>query len=102
MVTSERRAGGAKGPTLRPLTRAEQRELIARLRDLSVSARVHQRYRLIEELRGGREVRDAADRAGCSRAMAYELIHRFNESGFSCFDGSRARSVEPLLPPATE
>ena len=102
MAMSERRVRGAGNLALRALTRGEQRELIVKLKDLSLSARVHQRYRLIEELRGGRAIPDAADRAGCRRAVAYDLIRRFNETGFSCFEGSRVRTVEPLMPPATE
>jgi hypothetical protein len=102
MVTSARGSGGARSLALRTLTRAEQRELTAKLKDLSLAARVHQRYRLIEELRGGRPIADAADRVGCSHALACDWVRKFNDSGFRRFESASARRVEPLMPPATE
>ena len=43
----------AKTLKLRQLRRGEQRLLAAKLKDLSLSARVHQRYRIVEEVRKG-------------------------------------------------
>jgi len=71
---------------LRSLTRSEGRLLRAKLEDLSLSARIHQRYRLIAELRAGRPVQDAAERSGCQVSAAYGWVHRFNASGFSTFE----------------
>jgi transposase len=64
----------------------EQKTLGQKLRDLSLSARVHQRYRVIDEVHKGRAPLEAADRVGCHFTVAYGWIHRFNESGFSTFE----------------
>jgi transposase len=71
---------------LRALTRGEQRVLAGKLRDLSMSARVHQRYRIIEEVRKGRSPAEAADRVACHFTIAYNWVHRFNGSGFASFE----------------
>ena len=76
----------AKTLLLRALSRAEQRLLAAKIRDLSLSARVHQRYRVIEEVRRGRAMPEAAERVGCHFTVAYDWVHRFNESGFATFE----------------
>lgn len=76
----------AKSLRLRSLRRGEQRVLAAKLRDLSLSARVHQRYRIIEEVRRGHSPTQAADRAGCHFTVAYDWVNRFNASGFSTFE----------------
>jgi transposase len=71
---------------LRALTRGEQRVLAEKLQDLSMSARVHQRYRIIEEVRKGHSPLETADRVGCHFTIAYHWVHRFNESGFRSFE----------------
>ena len=71
---------------LRPLTPSERRLLAAKLRDLSLAARIHQRYRVIEEVRKGHGIREAADRVGCHFTVAYDWIRRFNASGFATFE----------------
>lgn len=71
---------------LRPLTAGERRLLRSKLRDLSLAARIHQRYRLIDEVRRGRPVLEAADRVGCHFTVAYARVRRFNESGFATFE----------------
>ena len=71
---------------LRSLSSSEGRLLRAKLRDLSLSARIHQRYRLIAELRAGHPVQEAAERAGCHFTAAYGWVHRFNESGLRTFE----------------
>lgn len=71
---------------LRSLTRAEQRLLRAKLRDLSLAARIHQRYRVIREVRQGRSLLEAADRVGCHFTVAYDWVRRFNASGFTTFE----------------
>jgi transposase len=57
-----------------------------RLGDLSLSARIHQRYRVIAEVRAGRPVAEAAERAGCHFTRAYAWVRRFNQSGFATFE----------------
>jgi transposase len=76
----------AKTLALRALTRSEQRTLTAKLKDLSLSARVHQRYRVIDEVQKGRAITEAADRVGCHFTVAYDWVHRFNDSGFATFE----------------
>ncbi len=71
---------------LRQLTKRELRVLRAKLRDLSLSVRIHQRYRIIEEVRQGRAILEAAERVGCHFTVAYDWVRRFNESGFDTFE----------------
>jgi len=71
---------------VRPLTRREARALVGKLKDLSLSARIHQRYRVIAEVRAGRTPAEAAERAGCHFTRAYAWVRRFNQSGFSTFE----------------
>jgi transposase len=71
---------------LRRLTRREERLLHGKLRDLSLSVRIHQRYRVIEEVRKGRAVVEAAERVGCHFTVAYDWVRRFNKSGFETFE----------------
>ncbi len=72
--------------TLRSMTSPETRMLRAKVRDLSLSARVHQRYRIIEQVHCGHSLAETADRVGCHFTVAYDWVHRFNESGFSTFE----------------
>ncbi len=71
---------------LRRLTHDERRTLRAKLKDLSLSARIHQRYRVIEEIRRGRDPLEAAERTGCHFTVVYHWIRRFNQSGFRTFE----------------
>jgi len=83
---------------LRTVTRAEQRLLQSKLRDLALSARVHQRYRVIDEIRRGRSIVEAAERIGCHFTAAYDWVHRFNASGFTTFEQvSNPRGRPPIL-----
>ncbi len=72
--------------TLRPLTRAERRVLQRKVKDLSLSARVHQRYRLIDDLYRGYPPLEVADRVGCHFTVVYDWIRRFNANGFTTFE----------------
>jgi len=71
---------------LRPMTRGERALLAAKVRDLKLRTRMHRRYRVINEVRRGCSVRDAADRAGTNLQSAYDWLHRFNASGFRTFE----------------
>src|SRR5215831_6686955 len=51
--------------SLRRLKRRERQLLTAKVRDLSLAARLHQRYRIIDQVRRGYSLADAADRVGC-------------------------------------
>ena len=72
--------------SLRPLKPSEKQVLTAKIRDLSLSARVHQRYRIVDQVRQGFSLAETADRVGCHFTVAYDWVHRFNESGFSTFE----------------
>jgi len=71
---------------LRTVTRAERRVLRAKLRDLSMSVRVHQRYRIIDAAAQGLGGVAAAERVGCHFTVVYDWVHRFNTSGFATFE----------------
>src|SRR5262244_3959016 len=71
---------------LRPLRRGEQRALRSRLRDLTLSVRVHQRYRVTDQVQRGFSLLETAERVGCHFTVAYDWAHRFNESGFATFE----------------
>ena len=83
---------------LRALTRKERRLLQAKLKDLSLAVRVHQRYRIIEEVRKGHAVLEAAERVGCHFTVAYDWVRRFNASGFASFEQvPNPRGRPPIL-----
>jgi len=82
---------------LRPLRRAEQRLLAAKVRDLTLSARVHQRYRIINEVRRGRSIVEAADRVGCHFTVAYDWVRRFNATGFGTFEQTSNPRGRPAI-----
>ena len=68
---------------LRWLSREEQRLLAAKVRDLSLSAQIHQRYRTIDEVHGGRTELEAAERVVCHFTVANAWRLRFEASGFT-------------------
>jgi transposase len=83
---------------LRPLSSAEHKVLREKLRDLSLSARIHQRYRIVAEVLKGHAVGETADRVGCHFTVAYDWIRRFNESGFATFEQvPNPRGRPPIL-----
>lgn len=71
---------------LRRLTARERRLLRSKLRDLSLSVRIHQRYRIIEAARQGLGGLAAAERVGCHFTVVYDWVRRFNASGFATFE----------------
>jgi len=88
----------AKPLRLRRLGRSERRLLEAKLKDLSLAARIHQRYRIIEEVRKGHGIRAVADRVGCHFTVAYDWVQRFNASGFATFEQvSNPKGRPPIL-----
>jgi transposase len=56
------------------------------VRELSLSARVHQRYRIIDEVHRGTAPALVAERIGCHFTVVYDWIRRFNASGFTTFE----------------
>ena len=71
---------------MRALTDDERSLVNARLRDKTLSVRIWERYRIIDELSSGRPPYEVADRVGCHLTIVYDWLHRFNESGFASFE----------------
>lgn len=71
---------------LRPLEARERQVLRGKIRDLSLAARVHQRYRIIDQVLRGHALPAVAERVGCHFTVVYDWVHRFNESGFTTFE----------------
>jgi transposase len=71
---------------LRSISGVEASLLRDKLKDLSLSARIHQRYRIISEVLKGHGVAETADRVGCHLTVAYDWVRRFNKSGFTTFE----------------
>ncbi len=83
---------------LRTLTRSQKNTLRKGLKDLSLSARIHQRYRIIDLASKSYAAVEVAERAGCHFTVAYNWIGRFNESGFDTFElVSNPRGRPPIL-----
>lgn len=71
---------------MRTLTDDERSVVNARLRDKTLSVRVWERYRIVDELSSGRSPLEVADRVGCHWTIVYDWLHRFNESGLASFE----------------
>ncbi len=83
---------------LRFLTRGERSQLKAKLRQVSLPARLHRRYRLIAEVRAGRSIPEGASRAGLPVPSAYIWVRRFNSSGLRDFERpNNPRGRIPIL-----
>ena len=83
---------------LRPLTRAEQRVLRGKLRDLKLPARLHRRYQIVAAAREGASVPAVARRVGCDVTTAYHWVGHFNLNGFAPFERpSNPRGRIPLV-----
>ncbi len=83
---------------LRPLTRGERATLMAKLRQGSLPARLHRRYRVIALVRGGCSILEAAARADWNNQNVYHWVHRFNASGFDSFErASNPRGRVPII-----
>lgn len=83
---------------LRPLTRGERRLLRAKVRDLALAVRIHQRYRIIEAAGQGLGALAIGERVGCHFTVVYDWVHRFNASGFATFEQvPNPRGRPPIL-----
>jgi transposase len=91
-------AATAERVAVRRLTRAEQQLLARKVRDLTLPARIHQRYRIIAAARDAPTVKAAAVRVGCHFTVAYDWVHRFNGTGFTTFEQpSNPRGRSPII-----
>jgi transposase len=82
---------------VRHLSPSERRILKAKLRDKTMSVRVYERYRVIEESSNGFSAPEIADRVRCETDTVYLWIRHFNKDGFSAFE----RASNPKGRPAT-
>ncbi len=82
---------------LRRLRKKEQQLLKQKLRDKTVSARIYERYRVVEIARQGFPVPKIAERSGMFVTSIYDWIERFNAHGFVGFDDSPNPNGRPPL-----
>lgn len=83
---------------LRAPTRSERNTLRNKLKDLTLSARIHQRYRIIDLASNSYPAVEVAERVGCHFTVAYSWIRRFNQSGFDTFErASNPKGRPPIL-----
>jgi transposase len=73
---------------LRALSDPERDLLRGKLLDKTLSVRVWERYRIVNELDEGRSPSEVADRVRCHLTVVYDWLHRFNESGFATFEAA--------------
>lgn len=71
---------------LRKLRKKEIETLRRKLRDKTVSARIYERYRVIEVARRGYSVPEIAERSGMHVTSIYDWIAHFNHHGLQGFD----------------
>ena len=71
---------------LRRLRKREKELLKQKLRDKTVSARIYERYRVIDIAQQGFSVPEIAERSGMFVTSIYDWIEHFNEHGFDDFD----------------
>lgn len=94
--------GWGKGESMRPLklrslTAEERVQLDAKIREKTLPARVHQRYRIVREASRGYGTGDIAERVGCSLDTAWRWVRRFNESGFTTFEAVQNPNGRPAV-----
>jgi transposase len=83
---------------LRVLRAAERRVLRTKLRTRTLSVRLHQRYRIIAEVRQGRSAAEVAERVLCALVTVYHWVRRFNASGFATFERpTNPKGREPIV-----
>jgi transposase len=69
-----------------------------RVRDRSLSVRLHQRYRIIADGAEGHGTAAIADRLRCSMSTVTLWLKRFNASGFTTFErATNPKGREPIL-----
>lgn len=71
---------------LRKLSKKEKTTLDLNLRDKTMSARVYERYRVIDIAQRGFTAPQIAERSGMHFTGIYDWMNRFNENGFKGFD----------------
>jgi len=75
-----------KGIRVRQLSPPERRALSEKLGDKTLSVRVYERYRIVEESSKGRSAPEIAERVRCHTDTVYLWVRHFNEGGFAAFE----------------
>lgn len=71
---------------LRKLRKSEKDLLRGKLKDKTMSARIYERYRVIEIAQHGFSAPEIAERSGMHITGIYDWIEHFNKRGFDGFD----------------
>lgn len=82
---------------LRKLSKSEREVLSEKLKDKTVSARIYERFRVIEIAQRGLTVSQIAERSGMHFTGIYDWIERFNKNGFEGFDDPPNPAGRPSL-----
>ena len=82
---------------LRKLRKSEKELLKVKLRDKTVSARIYERYRVIDIVQQGFSVPEIAERSGMFVTSIYDWIQYFNKHGFRGFDDPPNPEGRPSL-----
>lgn len=80
---------------LRKLKKKEEALLREKLRDKTMSARIYERYRVIDIAQRGYSVPEIAERSGMHFTGIYDWITWFNTHGFEGFDDPPNRDGRP-------
>jgi transposase len=88
---------GAPRLRLRPLSREEADVLRGKVGDKRLSAKIHERYRIIAVVRDGATACEASRQVGCSDGKAEHWVHRFNASGFETFEKHPRHAGRPVI-----
>lgn len=88
---------GASRLKLRTLTAEEEATLQAKLADKQLSAKIYERYRLVELVREGLTPSAASRALGCSDGKAEHWVHRFNASGLATFEKQPNHPGRPII-----
>jgi transposase len=82
---------------LRKLRKKERELLRQKLRDKTMSARIYERYRVIDVAQQGFSVPEIAERSGMHVTNIYDWIAHFNSRGFVGFDDPPNPEGRPSL-----
>jgi transposase len=80
---------------LRTLTRPEKARLKERLADRRMTARVRERYHIIQTVSGGASPTEVGRLLDCERRTVYHWVAEFNENGFSRFERANNPAGRP-------
>lgn len=82
---------------VRALTAGEQGVLAAKLKDKTLPAKIHERYRIVALVAEGMSANAAAKAVGCTDVKGQHWVHRFNASGFATFEKQPNHPGRPII-----